>query len=94
MVITRDLLLKYLADNFALDVQEINDTTELFSGGLLDSFSVAELLIFLEETGNFIVEPDEVVLENIDSVSNILIFAMRKVEEVACSVDSDEIEIS
>ncbi len=94
MVITRDLLLKYLADNFALDVQEINDTTELFSGGLLDSFSVAELLIFLEETGNFIVEPDEVVLENIDSVSNILIFAMRKAEEVACSVDSDEIEMS
>lgn len=94
MVITRDLLLKYLADNFALDVQEINDTTELFSSGLLDSFSVAELLIFLEETGNFIVEPDEVVLENIDSVSNILIFAMRKAEEVACSVDSDEIEMS
>ena len=84
MLITRDLLLEYLADNYSLDVQEIDDTTELFSSGLLDSFSVADLLIFLEENGNFVVEPYEVVLDNIDSVSKILTFAMRKVEEVAC----------
>jgi len=84
MLITRELLFQHLADNFGLDVHEIEDTTELFSSGLLDSFSVADLLLFLEENGDFVVEPQEVVLDNIDSISKILAFTMRKVEGVAC----------
>ena len=83
MLISRDQILQYLDKNFGLDIQKIDDTTELFSTGLLDSFSVADLLMFLEENGNFTVEPHEVVVENIDSVSKILDYAKRKIETVA-----------
>lgn len=83
MLISRDQILKYLEGNFGLDLTAIDDTTELFSTGLLDSFSVGDLLMFLEENGNFTVEPYEVVVENIDTVSSILDFAKRKAEALA-----------
>ena len=83
MSISRDQIINYLETNFGLDVGTIDDTTELFSAGLLDSFSVADLLVFLEENGNFTVEPFEVVLENIDSVSLILDYAERKSRALA-----------
>ena len=83
MLISRDQILQYLEGNFGLDVKTIDDTTELFSTGLLDSFSVADLLMFLEDNGNFTVEPYEVVVENIDTVSSILDFSRRKTEALA-----------
>jgi len=78
MKITRELLLDYLHGNFGLDPATIDDNTELFSDGLLDSFSVADLLIFIEETGGFIVEPDEIVFDNLDSIAKILNYAKGK----------------
>jgi len=83
MDINRDSLLIYLAENFGLDTTGIEDSTALFSDGLLDSFSVADLLIFMEEKGNFIVEPDEITYDNIDSIEKILAYAQRKCEAVS-----------
>ena len=83
MSITRDSLLKYLRDNFGLDTAEVEDSTELFSTGLLDSFSVADLLMFIEDNGKFMVEPDEITYDNIDSVGRILDYAKRKTESLA-----------
>jgi len=83
MQITRESLLGYLQDNFGLDITNIDDSTELFSDGLLDSFSVADLLIFIEEKGKFVVEPDEIVYDNIDSVAKILAYAHSKCEHAS-----------
>lgn len=78
MAITRDTLVRFLQDSLALEIDSIDDSTALFSGGLLDSFSVGELLVFLEENGGFQIEPEEVVVENIDSINQILRFVQDK----------------
>jgi len=78
MTVTRQLLLEQLETRFGLDAAVIDDTTLLFSSGLLDSFSVAELLMFIEEQGGFRVEPTEVTLDNLDSIERILAFTGRK----------------
>jgi acyl carrier protein len=78
MTISRQSLLDRFESEFGLNISEISDDTLLFSTGLLDSFSVAELLVFLEEQCNFTVEPTEVTLDNLDSVDKILAFVKRK----------------
>ena len=78
MTVTRQLLLEQLENRFGLDASGIEDTTLLFSSGLLDSFSVAELLMLIEEQGGFRVEPTEITLDNLDSIERILAFAGRK----------------
>ncbi len=83
MHITREILRSYLQNNFDLDIQVIDDSTKLFSDGLLDSFSVVDLLLFIEEQGNIVVEPEEVTYDNIDSIANILAYTERKCESVS-----------
>ena len=80
MTITRQVLLDYLQNQFRLNADEVSDGTLLFSDGLLDSLSVAELLMFIEEQGGFTVEPTEITIDNFDSVEKILDFAKRKTE--------------
>lgn len=81
MTITRQALLDYLQSEFRLNADEVSDKTLLFSDGLLDSLSVAELLVFLEEQGGFIIEPTETTIDNLDSIEQILDFAKRKMDQ-------------
>ena len=83
MTMTRQLLVKYLESQFGLNAAEIEDGTQLFSDDLLDSFSVADLLMFLEEQGGFAVEPTEITLDNLDSIERILAFVKRKVNLIS-----------
>lgn len=78
MPIDRKLLVNYLETTFGIDGSELTDDTPLFTSGLLDSFSVADLLVFIEDTGGFVVEPEEVVPENLDSVFKIVDYTQRK----------------
>jgi acyl carrier protein len=80
MTITRQALLDYLQNQFGLNSHEISDSTLLFSDGLLDSLSVAELLMFIEELGGFAIEPTEITIDNFDSVKKILDFARQKTD--------------
>ena len=78
MALKRDSIATYIESTFGVDKAELGDDTPLFSSGLLDSFSVADLLMFLEDAGNFVVEPEEVVPENLDSIGKIVEFSARK----------------
>ena len=78
MGVSRNELRAYLRDELSVDTDNFKDTDLLFSNGFLDSFAVADLLVFLEEVGGFVVEPEEVVLENLDSIEWILDLVERK----------------
>ena len=69
--LTADTLLKYLTDELGID-EEIDETSKLFSTSLIDSFQMMMLVEHVEKTCGFRVPPDDITLENLDSVERIL----------------------
>jgi acyl carrier protein len=78
MKLDREKLVAFLTDQFSLREDELEDSTKLFSGGLLDSFNLVDLVGFLEREGKFKMGAMEVNLENLDTVERILRFFALK----------------
>ena len=76
--LTRDRLVDFLVDRQGIERNELTDQTLLFTGGLLDSFTMVDLIQFLEEEGGFQMSTTEAVLENLDSVERILAYAASR----------------
>jgi acyl carrier protein len=74
MALDRAVLLKYLGDNMGLDTTDVDDSTLLFSSSLLDSFSMIDLITFIEQQMNIKLKPTEINLDNLDSIGQILKF--------------------
>lgn len=55
----------------------VGDDTALFSGGLIDSLSVMELVSFVEGRLGRAVSPIDITLDNFDSIDRIAQFARR-----------------
>lgn len=77
MSLSRETLMHELSTRLGLDLSEVDDNTELFSTGLLDSFSMVELIMIVESECGVSVNPLDVSLENFDSVKRILDFSAR-----------------
>jgi acyl carrier protein len=72
---------KFILNSFLFSDDELllQDGDSLLERGILDSTGVLELVAFLEEEFGASIGDDELVPENLDSVSNILAFLERKV---------------
>ena len=70
----------YILENYLFT----DDATALASGdsllerGIIDSTGVLEIIAFLEEEFGVVVEDEEMVPENLDSVDNLVAFVERK----------------
>jgi len=53
----------------------VADDTGLFSGGLIDSLNVIELVSFVEAEIGCAVSPADITLENFDSIDRIVSYA-------------------
>ena len=73
MSITSDRILEFLRTEGGFQ-GEIEGQTKLFSSGLLDSFLMIELIMFLETTGGFQIPADAITLDNLDSIDAILAY--------------------
>lgn len=78
MALTRDALIQYLEDKARVDLGGVDDEAELFSSGLVDSFAMVDLLVFLEKHTGTKMGPEDITLDNLDSVSRILAFAAEQ----------------
>ena len=78
MSLSREALVTYLESEMQVDLDEIDDTTELFSSGLVDSFAMVDLLVFLEKHTGTKMGPEDISLDNLDSVQRILDFAATR----------------
>jgi len=67
-------LRRALATRFGVRVG-LDDDTGLFSGGLIDSLSVIELVSFVEGEIGCAIPPADITLENFDSINRIVRFA-------------------
>ena len=64
----------YLGDRMGLDTATLEEGTPLFSSNLLDSFSMVDLIMFIEKEGGVRLDPTDVSLDNLDSIGRILKF--------------------
>jgi acyl carrier protein len=67
-------LKNYLGDRMGLDTGDLADDTPLFSSNLLDSFSMVDLIMFIEKESGVQLNATDVSLDNLDSIGRILRF--------------------
>lgn len=77
---TREAVRNYIIENFLFgDAEPLRgDDISLLDEGIMDSVGVMELVAFLEQDFGLSVADDELVPENLDSVSNLVAFIARK----------------
>ena len=70
----------FIAERFLKNSKnkELNDSTPLISGGIMDSISTMQLVTFLEKTYNFEFQAHEVDRDNLDSIEVIANFVVSK----------------
>jgi acyl carrier protein len=74
-------LKNYLGERMGLDTTSLADETPLFSSNLLDSFSMVDLIMYIEKESAVRLDPTDVSLDNLDSIERILRFvAARRAE--------------
>jgi acyl carrier protein len=69
----RDYLITLVGKNIAF-----SDDDSLISSQLIDSLSVANLVVFLQDTYQFTFDNEELNPENLDSVNAIMDFLQQK----------------
>jgi len=74
MALTKTSLTEFLADTLGVDIAGVDDGTPLFSSGLIDSEDMVELVFFIEGEEDFQFAPDDISLDNLDSIAHILKF--------------------
>ena len=78
MALDKAALLNYLADHARDDLSNVKEDTELFSSGLIDSFAMVDLLMFLEKHTGARLGPEDIDLANLDTIGRILAFAEKR----------------
>ena len=75
MKLTRDAVFELLQEKVGADADQIDDETLLFSSNLLASFSMVDLMLFIEQRTETKMSPLDVTLDNLDSIARILKFS-------------------
>lgn len=78
MTLGANSLREFIEENLGVDVSEIENDSPLFSSGLIDSASLVELIVFVESEAGVKFDPDDVTLDNLDSIDQILAFVAAK----------------
>ena len=77
-------LRKYIDENFLFGVDaEYSDGDSFMENGIIDSTGVLELIAYLESSFGFKVRDEDLVPENLDSISGLVQFVGRKQESRA-----------
>lgn len=78
MSLSRKALLDYLSQHTRSDLSDLHDDAELFSSGVIDSFAMVDLMVFLERQTGARLGPEDVSIDNFDTVARIMAFAAAK----------------
>jgi acyl carrier protein len=79
METTKAKVRQFIVDNFYVpSATELGDGESLRDAGVIDSTGVLELLRYLEEGFQVVVQDSEVVADNLDSIDKIASFIHRK----------------
>jgi acyl carrier protein len=76
-VMKKESLLNFLREELAVDDRDLTETTPLFSSGRIDSYSLVMMIAFIESQCGLQFNPEDVVLENLDTVERVVSFISR-----------------
>lgn len=76
---TETKLLKFIGQDLLGGEGNVTRETLLFSSNLLDSFSLVELITFLDEECGVKVSPEEILVENFDTINRIVVMIAKKI---------------
>ncbi len=70
----------YILENYLFtdDQRELNNDDSLLEKGIIDSTGIMELVFYLEEDFNIKVDDEDIVPENMDSVTQVVNFINLK----------------
>ncbi len=71
---------EFIFENFLFDADEsaLQNEASFLDQGIIDSTGILEVIDWLEETFEMQVEDEEMIPENLDSVSNLAVFIAKK----------------
>jgi acyl carrier protein len=70
---------EFIIENFLFgNANGLKDDTSFLEEGIIDSTGVLELVTFLEENFEIQVDDEELIPENLDSISNVTAYLERK----------------
>jgi acyl carrier protein len=79
MMELKDKIRTFVVGNFLFgNNQNLEDTTSFLEEGIIDSTGVLELVGFIEEEFSIIVEDEELIPENLDSIYNVTAYLEKK----------------
>lgn len=75
----------FIIENFLFDENEgeLDNGASFLDEGIIDSTGILELVSFIEEKYGIHVEDEELIPENLDSVSNVVSYIERKLASPA-----------
>ena len=80
MMELKDKIRTFVVENFLFgNNQNLEDTTSFLEEGIIDSTGVLELVGFIEEEFSIIVEDEELIPENLDSIYNVTAYLGKKI---------------
>lgn len=78
-MLIKEKLRDFVIRNFYVpDASVLQEGDSLLDGGIVDSTGVLEIIDFIESEFKIVVEDQEMVPENLDSIANITAFIVRK----------------
>jgi acyl carrier protein len=81
VALERQAVVNFLNKRTRADLSVIADDTALFSTGIIDSFTMVDLLMWLEKQTGSRVGPEDVSVEKLDTVARILSFAAERTKQ-------------
>ena len=79
MGVLKDKIRTFVVENFLFgNNQNLEDTTSFLEEGIIDSTGVLELVGFIEEEFSIVVEDEELIPENLDSIYNVTAYLEKK----------------
>ena len=71
---------KFVVENFLFgEANGLKDETSFLEEGIIDSTGILELVTYLEDEYSITVEDEELIPENLDSISNVASYLERKI---------------
>jgi acyl carrier protein len=78
MMEARQTIRQFICDNFIVSDGDFTDMDSMLDKQIIDSTGILELVAFLEEEFGIRIADEEMVPENLDTVSRICAFLSRK----------------